>query len=97
MLEPKDLEAIKQLLKENNKEIKRDTKKAVTESEKMLLDEIERMQNFTNEKIEKLQRNIEELTQYYRITKLESDNTKLLLQIIEDLRKDVEELKKRIA
>lgn len=97
MLEPKDLEAIKQLLKENNKEIKRDTKKSVTESEKMLLDEIERMQNFTNEKIEKLQRNIEELTQYYRITKLESDNTKLLLQIIEDLRKDVEELKKRIA
>lgn len=85
------------LILERLDKMEKNFQNSITESEKMLLDEIERMQNFTNDKIEKLQKNIEELTQYYRITKLESDNTKLLLQIIEDLRKDVEELKKRIA
>ena len=40
---------------------------------------------------------MDELKQYYRINKLENENTSLLLQMIKDLQKEVEELKKKIA
>lgn len=40
MLEERDLQAIKSLLQDNNKIIKKDTKESITESEKMLLEEI---------------------------------------------------------
>lgn len=39
---------------------------------------------------------MQELTQLYRVTKLESDNTSLLLKIIADMQKEIEEIKKRI-
>ena len=40
---------------------------------------------------------MEEIKQYYRINKLENENTSLLLQMIKDLQKEVDELKKKIA
>ena len=43
-------------------------------SERFLLEEMERMHSSVDAKIDFLQRNISELTQYYKITKLESDN-----------------------
>lgn len=97
MLDANDLKAIKELLKENNKEIKKDTKKAITESEKMLLDEIKFNRDAVENLISKVQSNLEELKQYYRITKLENDNTSMLLQMITRLQDDVEELKKKTA
>ena len=69
----------------------------ITRSESFLLEEMERMNKSTNSKIEFLQKKIDDLTQYYRITKLENDNTTLLLQLVSRLQKDVEELKKKIA
>ena len=66
-------------------------------SERFLLEEMERMHSSVDAKIDFLQRNISELTQYYKITKLESDNTALLLQMITKLQGEVEELKKKIA
>ncbi len=69
----------------------------VAQTENLLLDEISRTRNILEKRVEAIQKNMDELSQYYRITKLENDNTSLLLQMIIDLRKDVEELKQKIA
>ena len=69
----------------------------ITNSESFLLEEMERMNNATNARIDLMQKNIDELTQYYRITKLENDNTTLLLRMVTRLQEDVEELKKKTA
>jgi hypothetical protein len=67
------------------------------QTESFLLDELSRTQNILEKRIEAVKKNMEELSQYYRIAKLEGDNTALLLQMINDLRKEVDELKQKIA
>lgn len=47
--------------------------------------------------IEKVQTNLDEINQYYRITKLENDNTSLVLKLIDELSKRIGELEKRTA
>ncbi|QNM09595.1 hypothetical protein [Wansuia hejianensis] len=86
MLERKDLEAIAKLI---------DVK--LEKTERILLDEIVRTQNILEEKINTVQKNIDELKQYYKITRLESDNTSLLIQMITELQKRVTELESKIA
>lgn len=86
MLEEKDLLAIAKLI---------DARAGKTEN--ILLDEIGRVQNYLEKQIAQVQKNLEELQQYYRITKLENDNTALLLKMIETLQRDVDELKKKTA
>lgn len=53
------------------------------------------------EKIQKVQKNLDELNQYYRITGLENENGTLLMEIIKQLldkiqkmEEEIEELKK---
>lgn len=46
---------------------------------------------------EKVRKNLEELNQHYRITKLENDNTAMLLKMIDDLSRRIGELEKRTA
>ncbi len=41
--------------------------------------------------------NVEEMNQYYRINKLENDNTTLLLRWVDILAKHVEALEEKIA
>ena len=80
---------------EKNMETMMDRK--VTESENLILKEMDRVQiNLTN-KINEVQKNLDELNQYYRITKLENDNTALLLKMIDELSKRVEVLEKKTA
>ena len=86
MLERKDLEAIAKLI---------DVK--LEKTERILLDEIVRTQNILEEKINTVQKNIDVLKQYYKITRLESDNTSLLIQMITELQKRVTELESKIA
>ena len=86
MLDQKDLEAIRNVMREE-----------LTNSENLVLEELDRVQEGLTRKVEKVQKNLEDLQQYYRITKLENDNTSLLLQMIVNLRKDVEELKNKTA
>lgn len=88
---------LEERFKANNQSMKEFVREQITNSESFLLEEMERMYNSTNTKIEFLQKNISELTQYYKITKLENDNTALLLQMITRLQEDVEELKKKTA
>lgn len=86
MLEQKDLEAIANLIDSR-----------ISKSENLILDELERQTSRIDNEMKAIRKNLEELEQYYKITKLENDNTKILLQLIESLRNDVEELKKKIA
>ncbi len=69
----------------------------LSKTEDFILDEVGRTQTYLENKIDQVQKNIDELNQYYRITKLEHDNTTLLLKIIDELTKRVEELENKIA
>ena len=66
-------------------------------SENLLLEEMERKRSILDTKIERVQKNLDELSQHYRITKLENDNMALLLKMIEGLTRRVEELERKTA
>ncbi len=80
-------------------ELKLDKKldKRFAESENLVLGEMERIRILTDEKIEHLQARLDELTQYYQITKLSEDNSAILLRMIRDLQDRVEVLEHKIA
>lgn len=84
MLDKKDLEAIEKILD-----------KRLGQSENLVLEEMERTRGILEERINQVKNNLEEIRQYYRIQKLESDNTALLLQMITELTKRVEDLERK--
>lgn len=86
VLESKDLEAIRSIMKEE-----------LRNTENLVLGELDRVQEKLTDKIGLVKKNMEELQQYYKISKLENDNTSLLLQMITDLNKRLQELEKRSA
>ena len=69
----------------------------LTSSENMILKELDRVQEHLESDVQKVQKNLEELQQYYRISKLENDNTSLLLKMYNDMQKEIAELKAKIA
>lgn len=69
----------------------------LTHSENLILHELDRVQERLETDVQKVERNLEELQQYYRITKLENDNTSLLLKMYNNMQKEIEELKAKIA
>ena len=68
-----------------------------TNSENMILREMDRMQERMVKRMDDIQRNIDELNQYYRISKMESDKTSVLLQMYSDMQKQIAEIQARIA
>lgn len=97
MLDLKDLQAIREILKEEIAESENRMDIKLTKSENLILQETERTRNILEKRIDQIQKNLNELNQYYRITKLENDNTALLLKMIEKLEKRVEDLEKKTA
>ena len=69
----------------------------VSKSQNIILDEIDRVQEILQQHIKAVEKNLEELQQYYRITKLENDNTTLLLKMVDELSRRVSELENRTA
>ena len=69
----------------------------IAKSENLLLEEMERTRNILEKQIDKVRKNLEELSQYYKITKLENDNTALLLKMIDELSRRISELEKKTA
>lgn len=96
MLEQKDLEAIAQLIDARTTQLSQKLDE-LKETDNLILKEIARVQENLQNKIDRVQKNMEELNQYYRITKLENDNTALLLKMIDELSKRVAELEKKTA
>lgn len=86
MLEEKDLKAIAELINER-----------ATKTEEIIVETFVKECEILEKRIEKVEKNLEELNQYYRITKLENDNTALLLKMIEELQKRVAELERKTA
>lgn len=101
MLDSKDLESIRSIMEEKLGRVQASVtsmmKEEIATSENLVLGELERVQTSITAKIDKIQKNIEDLQQYYKITKLENDNTALLLEMIRDLSKRIEELEKKTA
>ena len=71
--------------------------KRISHSENSILNELDRVQEHTKEDFKKLQKSIDEIQQYYRIAKLENDNTSILLKMYSDMQKDIAELKSQTA
>lgn len=74
----------------------KETNERITETEYFLVDEIGRVQDYLEEKINTVQKNVDELRQYYSITKLEENNTTLILRIVGELKEDVDLLKEDV-
>lgn len=69
----------------------------INNNQEFILDEIGRTQNYLENKIDVLQRNVEEMKDYCYIVKLESNNSTLILKMIEDISKRIEVLEQRTA
>ena len=66
-------------------------------TENMILDELGRTRSILEDRIDRMQNNIDEMNQYYRITKLKNDNTVLILRLVDGLSKRVEALEIKTA
>lgn len=69
----------------------------LSRSENMILNELDRVQAHLEGDLEKVQKNLEELKQFYKIDKLETDNTSLLLKMYNDMQKEIAAIKTKIA
>lgn len=101
MLEKQDIEIIRSIMQESEERMteKFDQKlqRALRETENGLLEEMDRMRESLEEKIANVDKKVDNLETNYRITKLENDNTSILLKIVGDLQERVTVLEKKTA
>lgn len=69
----------------------------LTESENLILRYVDETRNILDAKITKLQVQVDEMNQYYRVTRLENENVSLLLKMMDALTRRVEILEERTA
>ena len=63
----------------------------ISASENLVLNELDRVQTHLKKEVDEVRENLDEMKQFYRINKLESDNTTLLLQMYNNMQKEIEE------
>ena len=63
----------------------------------MILDEVVRVHESLQGQIDNIEKDMNELKQYYRVDRLENYNMSLLLRLTDDLTKRVENLENKIA
>ncbi|BCZ27346.1 hypothetical protein [Claveliimonas bilis] len=101
MLEKQDIEIIRSIMQESEERIMervdQKLQRALRETENGLLEEMDRMRESLEEKIANVDKKVDNLETYYRITKLENDNTSILLKIVGDLQERVTVLEKKTA
>lgn len=68
-----------------------------TNFENVILRKLDRIQERMDKRMDNIQRNIDELNQCYRISKMESDKTSVLLQMYIDMQNQIAEIQARIA
>ena len=86
-------EVIDKKFDEHTKEIRAE----VREIENSVLEEVDRVDEKLQKKIDALSEDVKEIKEYYRINKSENENVTLLLKMIIDLKKEVDILKSKIA
>lgn len=101
MLKKQDIEIIRSIMQESEERIMeifdQKLQRALRETENGLLEEMDRMRESLEEKIANVDKKVDNLETYYRITKLENDNTSILLKIVGDLQERVIVLEKKTA
>ena len=101
MLEKQDIEIIRSIMQESEERIMervdQKLQRALRETENGLLEEMDRMRESLEEKIANVDKKVDNLETYYRITKLENYNTSILLKIVGDLQERVAVLEKKTA
>ena len=90
-------EYIDERLEQNNAEMRRfvrtHVKEATNESEKILLDEINRYYNFSKREMQKLSAKIDDIAGYYRIRKSEDRQYEYLFRLYLKQQKEIDEIK----
>lgn len=101
MLNQQDLEMIRIVMKEeitaSEERMEKLVDTRIAASENLILGELDRVHVRLQDQIDQLNRKIDEMTEYYRIKKLDDVNDAILLQMIKELEKRVEALKKKSA
>lgn len=82
---------------ESERNIIQQVDKKIAESENLILKELDRLEIHLEKEVDQVQKNFDEIKQFYRINKLESDNTTLLLQMYNNLEEKIKELESKIA
>ena len=67
------------------------------QNQNFILVEIGRTQNYLEKRINKVERKLDEMDQFYRITKLENSTTKEFIRICNNLTERVERLERKMA
>jgi predicted O-methyltransferase YrrM len=71
--------------------------KRIAKSENLVLEEMERTRKILEIRIQTVQANLDEVRDYYRVTRLEQDNATLFLRMLTGLEKRVENLEQKSA
>ena len=90
-------EEVTGLLEKTEKNILEVLRKEIRASENSTLEEVDRLQEIMERRIGEVNEKIENVERYYRISRLENDNTTLVLQIVEDYGRRLEKLERVIA
>ena len=91
------ISAVEKKAIESEQNIIQQVDKKIAESENLILKELDRLEIHLEKEVDQVQRNLDEIKQFYRINKLESDNTTLLLQMYNNLEEKIKELESKIA
>lgn len=86
-----------QNLEKTEKNILEVLRKEIRASENSTLEEVDRLQEIMERRIGEVNEKIENVERYYRISRLENDNTTLVLQIVEDYGRRLEKIERVIA
>lgn len=93
----KKISAVEKKVIESEQNIIQQVDKKIAESENLILKELDRLEIHLEKEVDQVQKNFDEIKQFYRINKLESDNTTLLLQMYNNLEEKIKELESKIA
>ena len=85
---------IDEAIEKNNVVIFNKIDAAIEENNVLIFDEMERYYQMNRNEILELKTKMEELEQYYKIKKLEDNTVTILLRITEEIRSDVNEIKR---
>lgn len=91
------ISAVEKKVIESEQNIIQQVDKKIAESENLILKELDKLEIHLEKEVDQVQRNLDEIKQFYRINKLESDNTTLLLQMYNNLEEKIKELESKIA
>ena len=86
-----------QNLEKTEKNILEVLRKEIRASENSTWEEVDRLQEIMERRIGEVNEKIENVERYYRISRLENDNTTLVLQIVEDYGRRLKKLERVIA